>query len=242
VPPALYTDPGLLPMIYDFSKHAAKLGFDVRQEMTPPDQTAAYAIVHRYRTEDAPDFPLLQVGPGIFAANHGPLYEWHEFKSFGIEGLKALLASYPKLPGFPLEPTHLELRYLDIFDRSLLGTADIAAFLNPGTTMRVDIPAFMQDPQRFSGDLEGRFIVGRAAQGWKSSNFSLDFGSVIANKERALRLETKVVTIDEGVPRLAAPSQFVSGVAKWLDFAHDLTSPFFKEFIRKELMAKFEAN
>jgi len=242
VPPPLYMDPGLLPLIYDFSKHAAKLGFDVRQEMMPPDQTAAYSIVHRYRTKDAPDFPLLQVGPGIFAANQGPLYEWHEFKSFGLEGLKALLASYPKLPGFPLEPTHLELRYLDIFDHSLLDTADIVAFLNRGTTLRVDIPAFVQDPKRFSGELGGRFIVGRAAQAWKRSNFSLDFASVTVKEQQALRLETKVVTIEDGVPRLGTPSQFVSGVAKWLEFAHGLTSPFFREFVREELMRQFEAN
>jgi hypothetical protein len=238
----MYTDPGLLPLLHGFTSGATKLGFGARQEIARPEQAIAYGIVNRYHRTDALGFPLLQVGPGIFAANQGPQYEWQEFKSLVIGGLRCLVESYPKLPGFPLEPLYLELRYLDVFDRSLLDTADIVAFLNRGTTMRVDIPAFVQDPARFADDLDARFLLGRRAKGWEKSTFSLDFATVIADNERAFRLESKVVTSEEGVPKLRTSSHFVSDVTEWLDFARGLTSPFFKEFVRTELMRQFEVD
>jgi hypothetical protein len=244
IPLQLHSDPGLFPLLHEFAKQADKLGFNMRQDMSPPEQTVGYAIVHRYRSKESPEFPLLQVGPGIFAANQGPLYQWSEFKELVSKGLKALLTSYPRLPAFPLNPVHIELRYLDIFDRSLLGTTDMVDFVNRGTTMPIEAPPFLQQGRYFDGEFTGRLAFQRAAKAWKGSEFSMEFGAVTltAKAERAFRLETKVVTSTEAVPKLAKDhTQFLSAVAKWLEFAHGLTSPFFKEFVKHELMAHFEA-
>jgi uncharacterized protein (TIGR04255 family) len=242
IPPQLYSDPGLLVLAHNFSQRAGKLGFGERQALAPPEQVGAYGVLYRYRKKDAPEFPLLQIGPGIFAANHGPQYEWQEFRSLVLDGLRALLRSYPRLPGYPLEPIHLELRYLDIFDRSLLDTPDIVAFINRGTTMRIDVPAFLQDRGRFVDDFHARLSFSRSAEAWKNAKFSIDLGTVLGKDQNAFRLETKVTTDGGGLPNLGTHTKYVGNIAEWLDFARGLTSPFFKDFIDKNLMAQFEAD
>jgi hypothetical protein len=93
--------------------------------------------------------------------------------------------------------------------------------------------------------LNGRIVFNRSPTAWKESEFSVDFATVRARDntdQKAFRLETKVLTKEGGLPTLKKHTQFVSDVAKWLDFAHGLTSPFFKKFIARGLMAKLEAD
>jgi uncharacterized protein (TIGR04255 family) len=96
-----------------------KIGFGTTKDMSHPLQTGPHGVVRRfYKAADKP-FPIMQIGSGIFASNESSEYEWRSFKSQVTRGLRTLLKVYPKLDFFTLRPSHLELRYVDIFGTSL---------------------------------------------------------------------------------------------------------------------------
>jgi uncharacterized protein (TIGR04255 family) len=99
LPAPLRTDPGLLPLLHAFPLRAQKLGFLQRLDMARPHEIVGHSVAARFRRSAEATFPLLQVGSGIFAANDGPFYEWQQYKAHVLNGLSALLDSYPKLSG-----------------------------------------------------------------------------------------------------------------------------------------------
>jgi uncharacterized protein (TIGR04255 family) len=240
LPVPFRTDPGVLPLLHAFSSKAEKLGFPIRVEMAPPEQVVGHSVTTRFRKSAEFPFPLLQIGSGIFAANDGLMYEWKRYKAHVLAGVAALLDSYPKLTGFPFNPNYLELRYSDAFDETLLDTPDLLAFLSAGTSLQITAPKFITDSTRFEGPILARIALQKSARGWPSSRFFIEVASASNTQNRpSFQLQTKVVTEATGVPALGA--SFRKQVGKWLEFAHGLTSPFFRSFIKDNLMAQFEA-
>jgi uncharacterized protein (TIGR04255 family) len=182
----------------------------------------------------------MQIGSGIFAANDGPMYEWDPYRKQVLQGVEILLDSYPNLYGYPLQPNHLELRYMDVFDETLLPKGGLTEFLSRCTTMKVEPPPFLTDQRRFAANMPARVIFNATPEGRTQTRFVVDFGSVVREGRATFRLENKVVTTDAGVPTLDSKKQFLLALVDWLEFAHDLTSPFFKSFVTKELMDRFE--
>ena len=79
--PALqYSDPGLLPLVEDFSGRIRKSGYRDFTDFGSPVQVAAYSIARRYFKKAGQPFPIMQVGPGIFATNESSQYDWETFK------------------------------------------------------------------------------------------------------------------------------------------------------------------
>jgi uncharacterized protein (TIGR04255 family) len=183
---------------------------------------------------------LLQIGSGILAVNDGPFYEWNRYKTQVLTGVKAVLDSYPRLEGLPLTPYYLELRYIDVFDEALLSTPDLLSFLSAGTSLQIMAPPFILDDSRFKGPIQARFALQTDPRGWSASKFVVDMGSS-SNPESSrpsFQLQTKVVTEAPAVPPLGG--SFRQRIEEWLEFAHGLTRPFFRSFINKDLMTKFE--
>jgi hypothetical protein len=239
--PVLRSDPGLLPLLDSFSKEMKRIGFPASHDMSPALQTGGYGVVRRFFTDAGRPFPIMQVGPGIFATNDASEYEWEAFKGRVRHGLRALLKSYPHLGFFKLKPRHIELRYINVFDASLLGTTALFEFLDRGTNMRCEVPEMLNDKKIFSGEAGGRFVFVRPLKGWKDSTFTLDIGSgKSGGKDDIIRLEIKVVSQGQSVPTVKRATTFIPAIEEWLEFAHDITSPFFKHLVRPELMAKFE--
>ncbi|KAB7741518.1 TIGR04255 family protein [Parvibaculum sedimenti] len=243
-PLTLQNDPGLIPLLDAFTKNAKKLGFASSKQLVSPLQTAPYGVVRRYYKDDSKPFPLLQIGPGIFACNDASQYEWTSYKTLITKGLTSLFSSYPKLGFFPLAPIFLELRYVDVFDRSLFGKAALFDFLQKGTSLKLDLPPMLSERSTFGGDADGRLLFRRDLKGWKDTIFSFDIGSATnnGNQEQIVRLETKVTTGQSGILALKTPAPFIKNVEKWLDFAHGITSPFFKQLILPTTMAKFSVD
>jgi hypothetical protein len=106
--------------------------------------------------------------------------------------------------------------------------------------MKVALPKILMDGGRFSGDATGRLLVSRPLKGRKDSQFVMD---IAAGKrdgaEDVVRLETKVTTEGAGVPTLKSHSKFIKDVDDWAEFAHGVTSPFFKGFLVPEVMQMF---
>jgi hypothetical protein len=86
----------------------------------------------------------------------------------------------------------------------------------------------------------GRLVVGRHLKGRKQSQFLLDISTGKRDgAEDIIRLETKVVTEGAGVPELKSHPKFIRDVDDWAEFAHGITSPFFKDFVAPEIMQQF---
>jgi uncharacterized protein (TIGR04255 family) len=240
IPPPLRIDPGVVPLLRTFSAKMTELGFVIVQNVGRVEQTAGQSVLRRFQRTPDQAFPLMQIGSGIFATNDGPMYEWDRYRNQVLQGVEVLLDSYPNLDGYPLEPNHLELRYLDVFDETLLQTGALTEFLSRGTTMMVEPPPFLTDQGRFEANMPGRLVFNATPQGRKETQFVVDFVSVAHEGRAIFRLDNKVVTTDTGVPILESKKQFLVALEDWLKFAHNLTSPFFESFVTKELMDKFE--
>jgi hypothetical protein len=172
----------------------------------------------------------------VFAANQSAEYEWTSFKELGLKGIRCLLNSYPRLENYPFRPVHLELRYVDVFDQSLLGTTDLLPFTAAGTTFDLRAPAFLENPSKF-GPITGRTILRAPIRDWEKTEFVVDYGNSRVAQEPAIRLETKVITT--AFPKQLTTKNLIQHVSKWLEFAHSLTSPFFKNFVSDTVMRKF---
>jgi len=227
-----------------FTKEMKSARYPSYKDMSHPLETGAYGVVRRYYRAPEKPFPLMQIGPGIFASNEGPTYEWRQFRMQVLRGVSALLKSYPNLNFFTLRPIQVELRYVDIFDSALLGKTALFDFTQHGTSLNFKLPPMLNDRSVFSGDPAGRFQFGRTLRGWDNTRFTLDLISGVRETDKlaVVRMETMVVSKETGVPVLKGATRFLGQLEKWLDFAHGVTSPFFKQFILPEVMKKFKGS
>jgi len=240
--PLLHADPGVVPLIDTFTHKIKSANYGNIRDMSHPLITGPYGVARRFFLSPDKPFPIMQIGPGIFATNDGPLYTWKTFKSQIKTGVRVLFASYPALTFFRLHPMSLELRYVDVFDKSALGKATLFHFANTATTLKFDLPAMINDPKVVSGNADGRFVFQRPLRQKEDSLLLLDIGSGknVESGEDLVRMETKILSRNAGVPPYKQIGQFIKALDDWLEFAHNVTSPFFKQFIRPEIMAKFQ--
>jgi uncharacterized protein (TIGR04255 family) len=241
LPNILRSDPGLVPLLDTFGANMKKAGYIFTKDLSLPSQTGAYGVVRRFFLGAEKPFPIMQIGPGIFASNSSTSYDWRSFKGQVLKGVRALLKSYPQLKSFPIKPNYLELRYIDVFDKSLLGRTDLFYFAKHGTTLGIELPKMLNDRTLFSGEADGRFQFRRGLKGWKETEFIVDFGSgKTETGENITRLESKVIGKGEGIPVLKGHAQFEKDLVVWLERAHKITSPFFKQFLTPNVMEAFE--
>ena len=74
----------------------------------------------------------------------------------------------------------------------------------------------------------------------KATLFLLDIGSAKTKTEKTIRMESKVRSVGKDVPKLKSKPKFIKDVSEWLERAHSITSPFFKQLIKPELLQKFQ--
>ena len=241
--PSLHADPGLLPLMEAFTHKMKAARYTTTRDMSHPLATGAYGVVRRYFLSPEKPYPIMQIGPGIFATNDGPLYSWKSFRSQVKAGVQALLTSYPDLRFFKLQPISLELRYVDVFDKSVLGSkGGLIHFINGATTLKIEPPALIKNHKIVTGNVDGRFAIQQHLKEREDSLFLMDLGSGKNTEtgDNIVRLETKVLTGSSGVPRYRQNAQFIKALDAWLVFAHNILSPFFGQFIRSDVMAKFK--
>jgi len=235
----LQSDPGLLPLLESFTAGIKKAGFGTSKDMSHPLQTGPWGVVRRfYKAADEP-FPIMQVGPGIFASNESSEYDWFPFKKQIIRGLRVLLDSYPRISFFELVPNQIELRYIDVFAKSFVGDAALFRFIDRGTSLKITLPPMLGNRKIFDGEPSGRFVFHSKLKSKKASEFFLDLGSAQRpdTKDDLVRMETKVVSKGADVPVMG--SKFLKQVDSWLEMAHGITSPLFKELISADVLRNY---
>lgn len=238
-PPPFLIDPGYPILVSNFITAAGRYGFKKVDKIAKDGMLTAHSIGMRlYKTEDEP-FPLWQIGPGIFASNESAAYTWSQFKKTAIDGIKVVLSSYPKIKGFDFKPIHMELRYIDSFDRTFIAHQDLLKFINETTSLKIDLPSFCKKrPLKKSptANLKFEFPISNL----RNSNFSFRIADGKIKGSESMLLESGVITRSDSInfgKTLPRRLQFIND---WLEAAHNLTSPFFKEFVSQSLMKKFE--
>lgn len=240
-PPFSLFDPALIPTVHRFTAAMENAGFAHRADLAHPTQTAPFGVVRRfYRNPESP-FPLMQIGAGIFATNQSAKYEWASFRRQVLLGVRALLSSRPADLA-PFEPGYLELRYVDVFTKDIIRDNSFFDFARNGTSLTFSLPDFLKDSRTFWGDGEGRLVYQHALRERRDSFFGFDFasGKNEQTKDYVIQLISKVTSTGRGVPKFKSPSAFINDIQRWLEFAHGITSPFFKNFVKPEVMRKFE--
>jgi uncharacterized protein (TIGR04255 family) len=241
-PPFGLYDPALIPTVQQFSVEMERMGYHHHQDMGHPTQMAPHSVFRRFSLSSETLFPLMQIGSGIFATNQSVHYEWTSFRAQILNGVRALFIAYPKSRDVPLKPAHLELRYVDVFSKEIIGGGSIYDFARTGTSVAFSLQKVMADKEKFWGAPVGRFFQERPLRERKDSRFGFDLASGQSGetKEEIVQLISKVVSTGNGVPALKSPKLFLPKLREWLDFAHGVTSPFFKSFIKPEVMKKFQ--
>lgn len=203
-------------------------------EMLPaasiPDDIAGHVIQHRFRRGKS-EWPLIQIGSGILTVNDTEGYKWEDFEKRINTAINALIESYPELEN--LKISSILLRYIDAVELDFDST-NIFDFLSQkmkiGITLNADFfnnTGVDSNPSSFDwrysfpckkpmGVIHLRFVRGKK------------------DDKDALIWETMVQSTGENVPVIA------SGVADWLNSAHDLTDDWFFKLIEGELERRFE--
>jgi len=241
-PPPFRVDPGYHILADSFSSAARQAGLRYQRQMEREHPPPAYSIDQRFFPTPEKMFPIWQIGPGIFAANESSDYEWQSFKSFALKGVAALIRAYPKLRTFSLRPSWLELRYIDVLDPNLVGAQNFLEFTDAGTNMHFSLPNFFGEHKALrTNRLGGRIRLEATLSTPKESLFFVDYATGERDGQNILRLESKVSTPrgPGGFPPVRRQQEFLKKVAGWLESAHETTSPFFRSFVKAELMEHF---
>jgi uncharacterized protein (TIGR04255 family) len=240
LPPALKVDPGFPTVVDGFTAGARALGFAACRDMQPINQTAGWGVFRRHYVKPDQPFPILQIGPGIFAVNQSSEYQWDEFRDLALDGLRLSMKSYPRLKSFGFTPAHIELRYIDVFDKDLIGTVDLFEFARSATTLHIALPEFMVAEPFATTDIRARIQAVFKLVKRKYSIFSFDLGSGTNAEAEIMRLESKVLSTSVDIPKMRlGRASSLDDVKKWLEESHELTSAFFKSFVKSNILEKF---
>ena len=77
---------------------------------TVPDEMVPHVVQHRFRPGPN-EWPVVQVGPGIFSVNQTQAYTWSEFTNLAQWAVGKLHEAYPKPDELRIQ--RLLLRYID---------------------------------------------------------------------------------------------------------------------------------
>ncbi len=240
IPPPLSPDPGYPSIVDTFTSFARKSGFKRHvniQELVYGG--LAHGISRRfYRGEE--NFPLLQIGPGIFAANDSSQYEWKSFRALAEKGATDIIKNYPKFKEFALEITQLELRYIDAFEEDLIGSSNFLEFIGKATTTKIELSPFLENRSIFSHEKRMRVQFNTDVKGMANTVFAVDIGTGKKGDIPVIRLESKVITQAGRVIPVGQSAIFSTKLRTWLEKAHGITSPFFKDFVKQDVFEKFK--
>ncbi len=233
-------DPGYPIFARIFSEKATKQGFPIK-ESARPGEVAPIAYMTRERFKRAADkpFPVLQIGPGVFACNASTEYEWPLFKALIAEGLELVFDSYPITEVTRHDLIGCELRYLDVFDQSLLGHLDFLKFFTENTNgYRLDLP-FLAD-ELLHGETSGQLNIEKGVAFDKETRFHFEVGTGESPSAKGLVAWSKVTKNSDSMKLDEAKKEKIGALLSWAESAHDVTHKFFHGFVAQNLMEKFK--
>lgn len=239
VPVQIRHDPAFHLLAYEFSENAKARGWGVRREMAKsPTGPLGHSIQYRYYRDENSSFPILQIGPGIFAYNESTNYEWSSYRNSLREAARVLLSSYPKSKALKIKPVHLELRYVNSFGNKLLGHNDLLQFLKNDTKLALEPNTFLKS-DALIGAFEGVISMRRQLSKDTMSTFIVDIGTGKSSNSPSIVVNSKVVKKSTHVDLGNNSRSIIANLIQWIDVAHEVTHAFFLDFVSEALMQEF---
>lgn len=195
-----------------------------------PDDIAGHVIQHRFRKGEN-QWPLVQIGPGIFTVNDTEGYIWEEFESKIISAVNALRGTHPESEN--LKINSLLLRYIDAINFNF-ETYNIFDFL--AEKMKTTVKPYPELFKETNVDSTPLSFDWRFSFPCKRPDGVIHLRFVRGKKanEDGLIWETMVQSTNEQV--LQIPEK----LTEWLKDAHTLTRDWFFKIIEGELERRFE--
>jgi uncharacterized protein (TIGR04255 family) len=192
-----------------------------------PDQISQYKVQHRFRAAEN-DWPLIQIGPGIFTFNETSKYLWDDFKTRAVEAVTTLF----QVHSAEIKFTSILLRYIDAVDFDYL-SHDILIYIKDMFKINIVYPenlfedfSVKQSPNKFN--LQSSFYYDQLA-----SDISIRLATGTRESRSAIIWETIVQSVDNTPTNL-------TGVEQWISKAHDLTHDWFFKLIEGDLERSFD--
>jgi uncharacterized protein (TIGR04255 family) len=196
-----------------------------------PDEIVGQMVQHRFRIGKE-QWPLVQLGPGIFTFNSTADYKWSDFKERSILVVKKLFEAHPRIEQFKV--TSIVLRYINAvgFEN---GNNDIFNFISENLKISLALPDNL-----FENNIENKPLSMSFQSSFKSSSPSGTISIRVTNGQKeglpVIIWETALKTSDGDLPNL--PSEFES----WIDAAHQNTDDWFFKMIEGKLERRFSKN
>ncbi len=199
-------DPFLDLLSETFFEEAKKNAFGVVERIVPsqvPIEMLAHKPVFRIRKQKD-QWPLYQLGPGIFTANITPCsdkpeYEgWKSFTPTLTDGIELLFSSFPSAEKH-LKPKALRLVYINVFGKEH-GYENQRQFLKDGLEFNVALPEAL-----IEGHVEGDEVLSVSEfifdlKTLKGSQASLKVGKGTHKDQEAIIVESRITKKLESLP------------------------------------------
>lgn len=194
---------------------------------TVPDEFIPYVIQHRFRASDG-GYPLIQVGPGVFAANDTDGYSWSAFRPRVLEAVQILRNTYAG----QLEPQSLLLRYINAVPFDAM-QGDVLTYLRENLKVSLDYPQklFSQQPVEQRPDSLAMQSTHQLTD--PAGTITLKFATGEVSSAPQLLWEIQVQSAGDDVPDLE------HDLEKWLDRAHAVARAWFFTLIEGKLEMEF---
>lgn len=195
-----------------------------------PDEMLENVVQHRFRKSEN-NWPLIQIGPGIFAVNDTKDYAWEDFEKRVVKGVNTLFEIYPDSKNLII--TNLMLRYIDAIEFDF-EKQDIFEFLKEQMKIEVSMPTqLFEETEVDKKPLTFNWIFSFPCAKTKAI-VTLRIGRGKKQDIDALLWETIVQSQSKDVPKL--PSE----LKEWLNNAHNITDDWFFKLIQGDLLRRFE--
>lgn len=231
-------DPAFSQFSEAFSNSLKREGFTAREDFGGGAPPVPYGIMHRYKKKPNSPFPLYQIGHGIFACNMATEYEWQTFQKLVADGLDLVFKNHPGSFGKSPKILSLELRYVDVYDEALLKHKSAERFIRENTRLGYTGLEFL-DSNIFDKTGDSIFKIHRTLKDDPLSTFHVDIGPAKSGEDRSVLVTSRFVKSATPLNMGMQPRSIRKNILEWIDIAHGVTSPFFKDFLSEDLMAVF---
>lgn len=208
-----------------FRKEAASHGYTVVTPRSTPSGLP-HMVSHKF-TNPNNENTLLQIGTGIFSANHlSKGYDWPLFKELIIEGIDIFKKSHPQSDSLPI--ISAELRYQDVLLYTE-GERSIDVLKNK-TNLHFKLPeAVWEMPSLNKASLEAKAFVFNIGIEKPKANLGMEFLDAIVNGAPGLLVNMVVSCTPKDHGEFSLDE---SKLSDWLEAAHETHRHIFKSMIQ----------
>ena len=197
---------------------------------TLPDEMVGHVVQHRFRSRKD-DWPLVQVGPGVFSVNDTHRYTWTDFEQRAKEAVVRLYDAHPNVAELRIQS--LVLRYIDAVEYNY-HEQNAFLFLQEKLKVAIRLPdSLFQDT-----GVESRADSFSWQATFQCANppgkVHLNLATGQKENKPAILWETTVQTVADELPHMP------DGFPAWVDAAHEITDDWFFKLIEGELERRFE--